>query len=152
MANKVYYKLGELAGVFYDPSLRILIRKNEVIEFDKAPKSKKFNQAKAGGHISMATKDEFDDYQASLRGEVKEPVKEEKANEPEVKEPVKGKLTPEEVALKKTLEGMETNEEIVEHFKLEGFLEEDIEKLTAIIEGKKATIIKLAIELNREYK
>ena len=65
MANKTYYKLGEQAEVFYDASLRILIRKGEVLEFDKAPKSKKFNMAKAGGHISMASKAEYDDYMAS---------------------------------------------------------------------------------------
>jgi hypothetical protein len=153
MANKVYYKLGDQAGVFYDPSLRILIRKGEVVAFDANPKSKKFNMAKAGGHISVASKDEYEAYvnqtDAVETVEVTTPEPEKK-EEPEVI--LKGKLTPDELALKKTLEGMEDNSAIIEYFKNEGFLEEDIEKLNEKLDSKKATLIKLALELNREYK
>ena len=152
MANKVYYKLGENASVFYDPTTRILLTGKEVIELDKTPKSKKFNVAKAGGHVVMASKQEFDDYQATLGiGPVKETAD---AAPKAPKAPSKGlTLTPEEVELKTTLEAMEGNQEIVDYFRdVVGFLDEDIEKLEAKLESKKSTLINLGIELNREYK
>lgn len=154
MANKVYYKLGENAAVFYDPSTRILITGKEVIELEKTPKSKKFNMAKAGGHIVMTSKTEFDEYQATLDPENAKPA-DETTKAPVVPENPKGKkvnLTPEEVALKKSLEKMEDNQAIIDYFRGEGFLDEDLDKLTEKVEAKKSELINLAIELNREYK
>ena len=153
MANKYYFKLGEKASVFYDPSLRILIAEGEVLEFDKLPKSKKFNMARSGGHIVSSSEEEYNEYleKVSTGNLVKDKTTAEEVPATEKPE-VKGKLTPEEVALKKDLEGMDDNQAIYDHFKSEGFLEEDLEKLEEKLDSKKSNFIKLALDLNKTYK
>jgi len=150
MANKFYYRLGEKASVFYDPSLGILIRGAEVVALDKNPKSKKFNLAKNGGHVIVASKDEYDEYCQTLDKPTE--VGTLGLEKSKTDEPIKGKLSPEEVVLKKTLEAMGDNQAILDYFIAEGFLEEDIASLTNNLGDKKSAFIKLAIELNREYK
>lgn len=157
---KTYYKLGEKASMFFDPSTGVILRPGEVLEFDKPPKSKKFSIARNGGHVVAATQEEFKACEdgknpdGALGGaKVLQEVEEDEAP---VNKKEKAKLTPEEETLKAKLLEMESLEDVIEHFKEDGWLKEDLDKLTAKLGEKKkptpAQFIKLALEINREYK
>lgn len=157
---KSYYKLGEKASMFFDPSTGVILRPGEVLEFDKPPKSKKFSIARNGGHVIAATKEEFEACEAGKNADgalggakVLQEVEEDEAP---VTKKEKAKLTPEEEELKAKLMEMESLEDIVEYFKEDGWVEDDLEKLNAKLGEKKkptpAQFVKLALEINREYK
>jgi hypothetical protein len=54
-----YYKLGEKATLFFDPTTQVLIRGKEIIEVTRLPKSKKLAVAINQGHVVVATEEEY---------------------------------------------------------------------------------------------
>lgn len=58
----LYYKLGDLAGVFSDPVSEITILPKQVVAIEKAPKHRKFREALKGGHIQSASQHEYEMY------------------------------------------------------------------------------------------
>lgn len=140
-----YLKLGSTASVFYDPTTQILIRTHEVLALSHFPKSKKMGLAKRSGHITAATKDEYEAYLATLSEKEKAklpttaPAKPKKPAKPAEDtydyNPDLLKLTPDEF-----------RERVAE----EGFLDDDIKKFDGLTNIKE--MIKLFDIVNEEYK
>lgn len=65
----IYLKLGEKAQSFSDPMTKIIIRGKEVVKLSVIPKSKRINLAKAGGHLVVATEEEYNAYIETLTSE-----------------------------------------------------------------------------------
>lgn len=111
-----YLKLGEKASSFFDPITRLKLINNMVIEALpiqlKSPRVKRFIQ---GGGLSYATKEEYNEYQATLSKPVKAKTKVEKVEEPK----------------EKGLNDM-TKAEIYDYIKNSGWDAEDIETGLAI--------------------
>jgi len=59
MAKNRYYKLGEKAHQFFDPISHTQITGKQVISLEKDPTNKVFTAAKAGGHIVVASEEEY---------------------------------------------------------------------------------------------
>lgn len=141
-----YFKLGENATIFYDPTTQFKIVADEVIEVKTMPRSKKIGIARRSGHIVTSSKAEFDAYIKSLDGTADEvpvtvvakPVKKGKGKKEEEDDyeynPDLLQLTPAEFRAK-----------IAD----EGFLEEDVEKFDDLKDIK--VMIKLFDEINKQY-
>lgn len=58
-----YVKLGKKAEIFFDPTTRTKVLKNQVVKLENRDKfSKKITAAIAGGHLVNSTKEEYNDY------------------------------------------------------------------------------------------
>lgn len=126
-----YLKLGEKASSFYDPTSRFGIVNQEVKVVTnavlKSPRVKRFLK---GGGLTFATKEEYNEYTASMAPAMKE------------------KVVVEEKVEKKTLKDM-TIAELQEHIKVSGWEQEDIDKGLSI--KKKDDIIEFIEITEIEY-
>ena len=131
----VYYKLGENASIFYDPTTRFLIRGKEVIAVKELPKSKKVNKAKLNGHIVPATRNEYLNYLGTTPPAEKET---QETPEPEPTEPLVLKKYPEKPSkkLKAAVEGLKekltTLKEVAEYYRGTGWTDEDCDALLTL--------------------
>lgn len=127
-----YIKLGEKASSFFDPITRFGISGKQVKEIFpsqlKNPRIKRFIQ---GGGLVYATKEEFKEYEASLKNQAV---------------PVKTKVEAE--TPKKDLEGM-TKNELYDYVKKSGWEESDIE--TALAIEKKSDLLSYIKETESLY-
>ncbi len=138
MAEK-YVKLGEKANSFYDPSTGLSLVPNEVKEvpgsFLRSQRTRRFLK---GGGIAYASKEEFNEYQAKLKPQVKK-----LAGDPG--EPKGITKTPEpSIDL-----GELTKAGLIEHIEEQGWDEEDVAKAKAI--KKKADLIEFIQDTEAQY-
>ena len=61
-----YFKLGEKASMFFDPTSQLLVRGNEVVMVERVMKTKKLSLALNQGHVIPATEDEFKAFQSGV--------------------------------------------------------------------------------------
>lgn len=61
-----YFKLGEKASMFFDPTSQLLIRGAEVVMVERVMKTKKLSLALNQGHVIPATEDEFNAFESGV--------------------------------------------------------------------------------------
>ena len=123
-----YLKLGEKAGMFFDPTSQVLIRGSEVVKVERLMKTKKLVVALNQGHVINATEEEYTNFLNG--GPVKPPVVE----TPEITEAGLSEMTDAEFKAK------------VKKF---GFVKKDKDAIFAIEDREEA--IKLFKELSLKY-
>lgn len=139
-----YLKLGETASIFFDPTTKLLIRANEVVALSSLPKSKKIGLAKRSGHITSATKEEYEKFLATLPAEKAEKFKVTVSKTTKKK----GKSEEDDYEYNPDLLKL-TPDQFRERVEEEGFLDEDIAKFDGMTDIK--AMIKLFDEINKEY-
>jgi hypothetical protein len=137
-----YFKLGEKASIFYDPSTQVLIRQGEVQAFKSLPKSKKVGLARRNGHITSASEEEYNNYLATLDNPEDAPIV--VPSKPKTKDKDKDlyEYNPELL----TLTPDQFRKKLAEE---SGFLDEDLDQFEKLKDIKK--MIKLFDEINKEY-